>query len=192
MMRSLKSILSALAMLLVAAPAAPRLLAVTVADSLVADAAMRGDAERVRTLLRDGADVNAAQGDGMTALHWTALNGDLDTTNVLLVAGATVDPLTRVGRYTPLHLASSRGHASVVSRLLDAGSKPNATTETGFSRCISPAGGRRRNRHGAPRPRGQRQRARRDARPDPARLRRVAEPPRGGQDSCSPRERIPG
>jgi len=122
---------AALAMLLVAAPGAPRLLAVTVAESAVADAAMRGEADRVRTLLRDGADVNAAQGDGMTALHWTALNGDLETTNVLLVAGATVEALTRVGRYTPLHLASSRGHGSVVSRLLDAGSKANATTETG-------------------------------------------------------------
>ena len=130
-MRSLRMTVAALAMLLVAAPGAPRLLAVTGAESPVADAAMRGEGDRVRTLLRDGADVNAAQGDGMTALHWTALNGDLETTNVLLVAGATVEALTRVGRYTPLHLASSRGHASVVSRLLDAGSKPNATTETG-------------------------------------------------------------
>jgi len=130
-MRSLRMTVAALAMLLVAAPGAQRLLAVTGAESPVADAAMRGEADRVRTLLRDGADVNAAQGDGMTALHWTALNGDLETTNVLLVAGATVEALTRVGRYTPLHLASSRGHASVVSRLLDAGSKPNATTETG-------------------------------------------------------------
>ena len=133
-MRSLRMRVAALAMLGIvgaAAPGAPRLLAVTVAESAVADAAMRGEADRVRTLLRDGADVNAAQGDGMTALHWTALNGDLETTNVLLVAGATVEALTRVGRYTPLHLASSRGHASVVSRLLDAGSKPNATTETG-------------------------------------------------------------
>jgi ankyrin repeat protein len=92
---------------------------------------MRGDTDQVRALLRVGADVNAAQGDGMTALHWTALNGDLETMNVLLYAGATVEPLTRVGRYAPLHLASSRGHAAVVSRLLDAGSTPGPVTETG-------------------------------------------------------------
>ena len=92
---------------------------------------MRGDIEGVRTLLRDGADVNAAQGDGMTALHWSALNGDLKTLNVLLYAGATVESLTRVGAYTPLHLASSRGHGAVVARLLEAGSKPNPVTTTG-------------------------------------------------------------
>ena len=101
------------------------------APSPVADAAQRGDAAAVQALLKDGADVNAAQGDGMTALHWTALNGDLKTLNVLLVAGAVTEPLTRVGRYTPLHLASSRGHATVIARLLEAGSKPGAVTETG-------------------------------------------------------------
>src|SRR5262245_8477970 len=93
--------------------------------SPVADAAERGDIEAVRTLLRDGADVNAAQGDGMTALHWAALNGDLKTMNVLLYAGATSEPLTRIGRFTPLHLASSRGHGAAVVRLLEAGSRPN-------------------------------------------------------------------
>src|SRR6185295_19427868 len=77
------------------------------------------------------ADVNAAQGDGMTALHWAALNGDLKTTNLLLAAKAKVEPLTRLGSYTPLHLASSRGHGAVVSRLLDAGSHAAALTATG-------------------------------------------------------------
>ena len=101
------------------------------APSPVADAAQRGDTEAVRTLVRGGADVNAPQGDGMSALHWTALNGDLQTMNVLLIAGAATEPLTRIGRYTPLHLASSRGHGAVVARLLDAGSKPGAVTETG-------------------------------------------------------------
>jgi ankyrin repeat protein len=123
--------IGALSLVLVVASGAPRLRAVPGADSRVADAAMRGDTDQVRNLLRVGADVNAAQGDGMTALHWTALNGDLETMNVVLYAGATPEPLTRVGRYTPLHLASSRGHAAAVSRLLEAGSAPGPVTETG-------------------------------------------------------------
>jgi uncharacterized protein len=121
--------LLALSLLLASVPASSRVWAG--AESPVADAAMRRDTGQVRALLREGADVNAAQGDGMTALHWSALNGDLDTMNVLLYAGATAEPLTRVGRYTPLHLASSRGHAASVSRLLEAGSKPGSVTETG-------------------------------------------------------------
>jgi ankyrin repeat protein len=100
-------------------------------DAPVADAAMRGDVEGVRTLLRGGADVSAAQGDGMTALHWAALNGDLKTMDVVLYAGAATEPLTRVGAYTPLHLASSRGHAAAAMRLLDAGGKPGPFTATG-------------------------------------------------------------
>jgi ankyrin repeat protein len=117
--------------LLVGASVASRVVAARAADAPVADAAMHGDTEGVRTLLRGGADVNAAQGDGMTGLHWAALNGDLKTLNVLLYAGAAMEPLTRVGAYTPLHLASSRGHAAAVARLLEAGSKPRPFTTTG-------------------------------------------------------------
>ena len=67
----------------------------------------------------------------MTALHWAALNADLETMNVLLHAGATTEASTRVGGYTPLHLASSRGHGAIVARLLEAGSKVAAVTATG-------------------------------------------------------------
>ena len=103
----------------------------TLADSPVADAAMNGDIEAVRALLQDGADVNAAQGDGMTALHWAAEAGDVEMVGILLYAGAHVRGLTRLGDYTPLHLASKAGADQVVVRLLEAGADPSAYTTTG-------------------------------------------------------------
>ena len=127
----LTAIAGTASLMVLAAGAAPELLAAGFADSPVSDAAMRRDVAAVRTLLRGGADVNAAQGDGMTALHWAALNGDVETMNVVLYAGAATEPLTRLGGYTPLHLAASRGHGAAVARLLEAGSKPGALTSTG-------------------------------------------------------------
>ena len=97
-------------------------------DAPVAEAAARGDLEAVRRLLREGADVNAPQGDGMTALHWAAEHDDAELADVLLYAGARVDAGTRIGHYTPLHLAARDAGASVVQVLLEAGSDPNATT----------------------------------------------------------------
>src|SRR5215203_1083000 len=90
-------------------------------SSAVADAAMRGEAAIVRTLLKDGADVNAAQGDGMTALHWAARQGAIDTVRMLLFAGGNVRATTRLGGYTPLLLASQAGHAPVIEALIKAG-----------------------------------------------------------------------
>jgi ankyrin repeat protein len=99
-------------------------------SSPLADAAMKGDVATVQTLLRSG-DVNAAQGDGMTALHWSALNGDVKIMDAVLAAKARTDVVTRLGDYTPLHLASSRGHAAAVARLLAAGARIDAVTATG-------------------------------------------------------------
>ena len=73
--------------------------------SAVADAAMRGDKDAVRNLLKQGADVNGAQGDGMSALHWAAERGDAQLNEMLLFAGANINAVTRIGQYTPLHLA---------------------------------------------------------------------------------------
>ena len=71
-------------------------------ESPVADAAARGDREAVKSLLKQAADVNAAQGDGMTALHWAAMNGDAELAQMLIFAGANVRATTRLGTYTPL------------------------------------------------------------------------------------------
>ena len=47
-------------------------------SSPLTDAAMRGDKAAVSTLIKQGVDVGAAQGDGMTALHWAAERGDAE------------------------------------------------------------------------------------------------------------------
>ena len=54
------------------------------ADSLVADASMRGDIDQVEALLARGADVQTARADGMTALHWAARRSDVDLAEMLI------------------------------------------------------------------------------------------------------------
>ena len=103
------------------------------ADTPVADAAMQGDTETVRSLLRAGADVNTAQGDGMTALHWAAYKGNAEVARILIYAGGNPRALTRLHDYTPLILASSGGHADVIVALLEAGADVNAVTSAGAS-----------------------------------------------------------
>ena len=100
-------------------------------DSPVADAAMRGDTAKVRTLLKQGVDANAAQADGMTALHWAAARGDVQSVRTLVFAGARLEANTRNGNYTPLHLAAQAGRGAAVRALLEAGANPNVATNTG-------------------------------------------------------------
>jgi ankyrin repeat protein len=97
----------------------------------VAEAAMKRDREAVRTLLKNGEDVNAAQGDGMTALHWAARIGDLELTQMLLYAGANVKATTRLGGYTPLLLAADQGHATVIAALISGGADVKASNALG-------------------------------------------------------------
>ncbi len=106
------------------------------ADSPVADAAMRRDSIKVKQLLKEGADVNAAQGDGMTALHWAATHGDAAEARMLIYAGARLEAATRNANYTPLHLAARAGNASVVKTLLEAGANANATTSSGGATAL--------------------------------------------------------
>jgi len=97
----------------------------------IANAAMSGDREAVKALLKKGLDVNEAQGDGSTALHWAAIKGDAEMAQMLIVAGANVRATTRLGAYTPLYLAAKGGYSAVVAALLAAGADAKAVTTNG-------------------------------------------------------------
>ena len=102
-------------------------------SSRVADAAMQADVAAVRALLSAGEDVNAAQGDGMTALHWAARRGESEMVRMLLAAGANLRAITRLGNYTPLLLASEGGHAAAIDALVAAGADLKSTTAAGVT-----------------------------------------------------------
>ena len=104
--------------------------AVAAARATLADAAEQRDKTSVTTLLKAGADVNATQVDGTTALHWATYNDDAETVALLVRAGANVNAVNRYGM-PPLAQACINGNAAIVKLLLDAGADPNATMKGG-------------------------------------------------------------
>ena len=98
----------------------PASLVLAAVRSDVADAVMKGDKATLRVLLQRKADVNAAQADGATALHWAVYRDDLESVDALINAGAKPDAKNREG-VTPLHMASLYGNAKIVASLLKGG-----------------------------------------------------------------------
>ena len=101
------------------------------ADARLSIAAMNGDAAMLRSLLKQAVDVDGAQGDGTTALHWATFRDDLEMTRVLLVARATVHAKTRIGELTPLFMAAKNGNAPIIEALLNAGADARSASTTG-------------------------------------------------------------
>ena len=86
-------------------------------------AAREGDWERLQSLLTSGAEVNAKDEEGSTALMFAALRGDAKMVQALLTAGA--DPnLKDANGETALLLGAGRG-VEIVRELLAAGADPN-------------------------------------------------------------------
>jgi len=107
------------------------LLIPSAADTRLADAAMQGDRAAIQSLLTRKVDVNQAQGDGSTALHWAAYRDDLEMARLLIQAGANVKATTRLGDFTPLFMAAKNGNGTMVELLLKAGADVNAPNKAG-------------------------------------------------------------
>ena len=114
-MRTMKRALESIVISFVLAAVAP-----AAVKPEIADAAMHGDKAAVRALLERKADVNVAQIDGSTALHWAIQANDVDMAELLLSAGARVSVANRFGA-TPMFLATTNGNAAMIELLLKAG-----------------------------------------------------------------------
>src|SRR6266581_6609007 len=88
------------------------------------DAAKSGDKDGLRALIQRGSNVNAAEGDGTTALHWASYRDDVESADLLIHAGAKVNTANDLGA-TPLWTACLNGSVAMVRKLLEAGANPN-------------------------------------------------------------------
>jgi ankyrin repeat protein len=102
------------------------------------DLAKQQDRAAVRTLVASGADVNAAQGDGATALHWAVHWDDTELAALLVRAGARVNAANDFG-VTPLLLASGNGRSAMIALLLEAEADPNLAATSGETPLMTAA-----------------------------------------------------
>ena len=116
-----------LAIALAAAMVGP---AAAAGDQRLVLAAARSDVAVVRQLLNQRVDVNAADGEGTTPLHWSVWADNLTIADELIRAGARVTTANAFG-VTPVYLAAEHGNAAMVRRLLDAGANVNTADQTG-------------------------------------------------------------
>ena len=94
------------------------------------DAVKQGNVTAVKALIAQHSNVNAAEPDGMTALHWAARANDVQAAQLLVRAGASVKAVSRYG-ITPLALAAQNGSAAMTDLLLKAGADANGATPEG-------------------------------------------------------------
>lgn len=103
---------------------------VSAADAPLADATEAKNTALIARLLDQKTNVNAPQGDGMTALHWATYYDDLDTVKRFVAAGADIKAANRYS-VTALSLACTNGNSDIVELLLDSGADANTALPGG-------------------------------------------------------------
>jgi ankyrin repeat protein len=104
----------------------------------VIEAVKNRDTAAVRALIQQRADVNAAEADGTTALHWAAHTDDMAAARLLVDAGARVAAANRYG-VQPLTLACINGNTGMIELLLRAGADPNTRAPGGETALMTAA-----------------------------------------------------
>ncbi|MGD8787012.1 MAG: ankyrin repeat domain-containing protein, partial [Phycisphaerales bacterium] len=97
------------------------------ANESLRQAVVMGNADQVRSLLSEGADINARDRIGGTPLHTAVQNRNLELIELLLDEGADIDARNNSGQ-TPLHLAVNYSRQNIAELLIEKGADINITT----------------------------------------------------------------
>ncbi|XP_071353383.1 protein phosphatase 1 regulatory subunit 12A isoform X6 [Trachinotus anak] len=89
-----------------------------------------GDREEVAALLRQGADINHANIDGLTALHQACIDENAEMVQFLVENGSEVNRGDNEG-WTPLHAAASCGFIQIAKYLIEHGAHVGAVNSEG-------------------------------------------------------------
>ncbi|XP_077425059.1 protein phosphatase 1 regulatory subunit 12A [Vanacampus margaritifer] len=89
-----------------------------------------GDQEEVAALLRQGADINHANVDGLTALHQACIDENAEMVQFLVESGSNVNTGDNEG-WTPLHAAASCGFIQIAKYLIEHGAHVGAVNSEG-------------------------------------------------------------
>ncbi|KAG9280777.1 protein phosphatase 1 regulatory subunit 12A-like isoform X2 [Astyanax mexicanus] len=89
-----------------------------------------GDREEVAELLRQGADINHANVDGLTALHQACIDENAEMVQFLVESGSDVNRGDNEG-WTPLHAAASCGFIQIAKYLIEHGAQVGAVNSEG-------------------------------------------------------------
>lgn len=95
-----------------------------------------GHIEQLRALLDAGADVNASNNYGFTAIHKAVSRGMVDNIKLLIERGANVNAKSSYG-WTPLHESVKSNSLDATQVLLDAGADVNALSNNGQTPLMS-------------------------------------------------------
>ncbi len=103
-------------------------------STMLTEASNDNDIWSLKFLLRMGADVNATDANGVTALMYAAMNGCTDAAEILLsVPGIELEKKEPFSGATALHFAASYGFTDMCALLVKAGADINTTNNRGFT-----------------------------------------------------------
>ena len=89
-------------------------------------ASVAGHSETIESLISSGANVNAKNNLGRTALHLAAILGKCESAELLIGGGADVNAKDKCAGRTALHYAASQGHQEIVELLISSDAEVNS------------------------------------------------------------------